>query len=73
MMLHQVRLVLCRQRTQLSNALRAHLAEFGVVAPIGRLGLERLLEVVADARNGRIRPNSAYSLAPEKRSFLGGR
>lgn len=54
MMLHRVRLVLCRQRTQLSNALRAHLAEFGIVAPIGRLGLERLLEVVADARDGRI-------------------
>ena len=54
MMLHRVRLVLCRQRTQLSNALRAHLAEFGVVAPIGRLGLERLLEIVTDARDGRL-------------------
>src|SRR4051795_6268502 len=47
MMLHRVRLVLSRQRTQLSNALRAHLAEFGIVAPIGRLGLEQLLAVVA--------------------------
>jgi transposase len=46
MMLHRVRLILCRQRTQLSNALRAHLAEFGIVASIGRLGLEQLLEVV---------------------------
>ena len=36
MMLHRVRLMLNRQRTQLSNALRAHLAEFGIVAPIGR-------------------------------------
>ena len=49
MMLHRVRLVLCRQRTQLSNALRAHLSEFGIVAPVGRLGLERLLSaVIAD-------------------------
>ncbi|MDF2496304.1 MAG: hypothetical protein K0S66_3238, partial [Sphingomonas sp.] len=31
-MLHRVRLILNRQRTQLSNAMRAHLAEFGVVA-----------------------------------------
>jgi transposase len=50
MMLHRVRLVLCRQRTQLSNALRAHLAEFGVIAPAGRLGLE----IVADAHNERL-------------------
>jgi transposase len=54
MMLHRVRLVLCRQRTQLSNALRGHLAEFGMVAPIGRMGLERLLEVVADADDHRL-------------------
>ena len=34
MMLHRVRSMLNRQRTQLSNALRAHLSEFGIVAPI---------------------------------------
>ena len=54
MMLHRVRLILNRQRTQLSNALRAHLAEFGIVAPIGRGGLDRLLDVIADAEDGRI-------------------
>jgi transposase len=48
MMLHRVRLILSRQRTQLSNALRAHLAEFGIVAPIGRSGIDRLLQVLAD-------------------------
>lgn len=48
MMLHRVRLMLSRQRTQLSNAIRAHMSEFGVVAPVGRLGLERLLVIVAD-------------------------
>ncbi len=30
------------------NALRAHLAEFGVVAGVGRNGLERLLKVIED-------------------------
>ncbi len=54
MMLHRVRLVLCRQRTQLSNAIRAHLAEFGIVAAAGRLGLERLLDVIADAGDDRL-------------------
>ena len=47
MMLHRVRLILNRQRTRLSNALRAHLAEFGIVAPIGRNGLDTLLQVLA--------------------------
>jgi transposase len=54
MMLHRVRLMLNRQRTQLSNAIRAHISEFGVVAPVGRLGVERLLKVVADAGDDRI-------------------
>jgi transposase len=48
MMLHWVRLMLNRQRTQISNAIRAYISEFGVVAPVGRLGVERLLEVVED-------------------------
>jgi len=43
MLLHRVRLMLNRQRTQISNAIRAHISEFGVVAPVGRLGVERLL------------------------------
>lgn len=43
MMLHRVRLMLSRQRTQLTNAMRAHMSEFGVVAPVGRMGVERLL------------------------------
>jgi transposase len=54
MMLHRVRLMLSRQRTQISNAIRAHLPEFGVVAPVGRMGLDRLLAVVADRDDLRI-------------------
>src|SRR5512142_1794627 len=61
-MLHRVRLVLCRQRTQLSNALRAHLAEFGVVAPVGRLGLERLIEIIADPGDRRLPAGARTSL-----------
>jgi len=54
MMLHRVRLMLNRQRTQISNAIRAHISEFGVAAPVGRLGVERLLEVVEDEDDDRI-------------------
>ena len=54
MMLHRVRLMLNRQRTQLSNAVRAHMSEFGVVGPVGRIGLEHLLAVVADRHDRRI-------------------
>src|SRR4051794_38240052 len=35
LMLHRTRDLLIRQRTQLINALRAHLAEFGLVAETG--------------------------------------
>jgi transposase len=54
MMLHRVRLILNRQRTQLSNALRAHIAEFGIVAPIGRNGIDQLLDIVADTNDARL-------------------
>tara|TARA_E500000305_G_C3995151_1_gene224160 strand:- start:279 stop:1307 length:1029 start_codon:yes stop_codon:yes gene_type:complete len=54
MMLHRVRLMLNRQRTQISNAIRAHMSEFGVVAPVGRLGVERLLEIIEDEDDDRI-------------------
>jgi transposase len=54
MMLHRVRLMLNRQRTQLSNAIRAHLSEFGIVAPIGRRGLDQLLAIVADEKDPRV-------------------
>jgi len=54
MMLHRVRMILNRQRTQISNAVRAHLAEFGIVAPIGRNGIDQLLDVIADPTDERV-------------------
>ena len=41
------RFSLLRQRTQVINALRAHLAELGVVAAQGREGLKELLAIIA--------------------------
>ena len=43
-----------RQQTSVINALRAHLAEFGITAPIGRRGVEELLRVVADRSEKRV-------------------
>ena len=43
-----------RQQTSVINAIRAHLAEFGIVAPVGRNGMEQLLEVAADASDKRL-------------------
>jgi len=60
LVLHRTRLILTRQRTQTGNAIRAHLAEFGIVAPVGRLGLDRLLAVIADEGDQRL-PTSARS------------
>ncbi len=54
LMLHRVRLMLTRQRTQTGNAIRAHLAEFGLVAPIGRKGLASLLDIIADESDARL-------------------
>jgi transposase len=46
LVVHRVRDVLIRQQTMLTNALRAHLAEFGIIEPCGRDGLGRLIEAV---------------------------
>ncbi|MGE7468562.1 IS110 family transposase [Bosea sp. NPDC003192] len=46
MVLHRVRLMLMRQRIQLSNAIRGHMAEFGLAAPIGREGLGSLIRLI---------------------------
>ena len=51
LMLHRTRDLLIRQRTQLINALRAHLAEFGLVAEMGREGLAQLAAIITDENN----------------------
>jgi transposase len=54
MVLHRTRLMLMRQRIQLSNAIRAHMAEFGIAAPIGRGGLQKLIAIVHDESDDRV-------------------
>jgi transposase len=54
LVLHRTRHLLIRQQTAVINAIRAHLAEFGIVAPVGRKGVEELLRVVADGNDKRV-------------------
>jgi len=52
--LHRTRHLFIRQQTAVINAIRAHLAEFGIVASVGRQGVDKLLDIVADARDTRL-------------------
>jgi transposase len=53
-MLHRTRQLFIRQQTSVINAIRAHMAEFGIVAPVGRRGVEQLLAIVTDAGEQRV-------------------
>jgi transposase len=54
LMQHRTRDLLMRQRTQLINALRAHLAELGIVAAKGDSGVKELRAIVADEEDTRL-------------------
>src|SRR5471032_362161 len=63
LMLHRTRHLFIRQQTAVINAIRAHLAEFGIVAPVGRNGVEELLDVVADPNDKRVPEGARACLA----------
>ncbi len=54
LMLHRTRHLFMKRQISLINAIRAHLAEFGIVAPVGRNGVEDLLYVIADPDDVRL-------------------
>jgi transposase len=54
LVLHRTRHLFVRQQTSVINAIRAHFAEFGIVAPVGRNGVDQLLNIVADKKDKRI-------------------
>jgi transposase len=63
LMLHRTRHLFIRQQTSVINAIRAHLAELGIVAPIGRKGVEELLDVVTDSSDKRVPDVARVSIA----------
>ena len=54
LMLHRTRHMFIRQQTAVINSIPAHLAEFGIVAPVGRKGVTELLRIVADPNDKRM-------------------
>jgi transposase len=67
---HRTRELLVRQRTMLVNAIRAHMAEFGVVARVGLPQVGELLAVIADANDDRIPPLARTCLEGLARQLL---
>jgi transposase len=62
LMQHRARDLLLRQQTQVINALRAHMAELGIVAAQGREGLKQLLAIIVDEKDARVPIDARASL-----------
>ena len=62
LMLHRTRDLLMRQRTQVINGLRAHMAELGMTAAQGNAGLRELLAIIAGAADERLPAEAHASL-----------
>jgi transposase len=71
LVVHRTRHLFIRQQTVVINAIRAHLAEFGIVAPVGRKGVEELLHVVADPHDNRVPEVARACLAALGTQLLG--
>src|ERR1700731_3668523 len=56
------KVVVRKQRTQLINALRAHMAELGIVAAQGREGVKELLKIIASEQDARLPVDAHASL-----------
>ena len=70
LMVHRTRELLVRQRTMLVNAIRSHMAEFGIVARVGLPQVKDLLAVIADQEDDRIPPLARTCLAGLARQLL---
>lgn len=70
LVLHRSRALLVRQRTMVVNAIRAHMAEFGIVARVGLPQVTALLAIIADETDTRLPPLARTSLERLARQFL---
>jgi transposase len=64
LMFHKTRELLVRQQNMLVNALRAHMAEFGLIAAQGRSKVEAIITVILDAGDESIPPSVKAALRP---------
>ena len=70
LMLHRSRQLLVRQRTMLSNAIRGHMAELGIISAKGRNGTAELLRVIANTDDDRIAPVARFCLEVLARQYV---
>lgn len=70
LMVHRTRELLVRQRTMAVNAMRAHMAEFGIVAPVGVPQVKKLLAIINDPDDARLPPVARSCLEALARQFL---
>jgi len=70
LVLHRSRQLFVRQRTMLGNAIRAHLGEFGIVAGVGRQGLDRLLAIIDEGGDARLPEAARDCLLALRRQLL---
>jgi transposase len=65
LMLHRMRALLIRQRTMLVNALRGHLAEFGIIVAQGVSRIRELIAILTDeSPTAAVPPLARRALAP---------
>ena len=70
LMLHRSRQLLVRQRTMLSNAIRGHMAELGIVSAKGRNGTTELLKIIANENNDGIPATARFCLDALARQYV---
>jgi transposase len=62
LMLHRSRQLLVRQRTMLSNAIRGHMAELGIISAKGRKGTAELIKIIGNVDDDRVPAAARFSL-----------
>ena len=70
LMLHRSRQLLVRQRTMLSNAIRGHMAELGIISAKGRNGTAELLKIIANEEDDRITAVARFCLDALARQYV---
>ena len=69
LMLHSSRQLLVRQRTMLSNAIRGHMAELGIISAKGRNGTAELIKIIGNVDDDRVAAVARFSLAVLARQY----
>ena len=69
LMLHRSRQLLIRQRTMLSNAIRGHMGELGLISAKGRNGTAELLMIITNTEDHRISETARFGLTVLARQY----